>query len=194
MKNSPKEIGQRIREMRKMRKLSQTDLAKLLDKSLRTVQKYESGEIEASISVINEIADKLGTTSNYLIGYERDGVNLDSVADFCTFLFKLERKLGVKFDIDVKKPKTDGQWKCSISFDGQDKDADMNSQLCLLLEEFANMRENLEQYMLSYAAYEEWQDRTTAYYSQCPLKDMEIVDLPEDERLKRRTEIMKKIE
>ena len=189
MKNSPKEIGLRIRNMRKMRKLSQTDLANLLGKSLRTVQKYESGEIEASISVINEIADKLDTTANYLIGYEQDGVNLDSIADFCTFLFKLERKAGVKFDIVVKKPKTDGKWSCSVIFDGQDKNADMNSQLCLLLEEFANARENLEQQMLTYPAYEQWQDRTTAYYAQCPLND-----LSDNQSLKGANKIMKKLE
>ncbi|MGM9936826.1 MAG: helix-turn-helix domain-containing protein [Candidatus Ornithomonoglobus sp.] len=194
MKNSPKQIGQRIREIRKARQLSQTELANLLGKSLRTVQKYEKGEIEAPISVINEIAAKLGTTSNYLIGYEQDGINLESIADICTFLFKLEQKLGIKFDIDVKKPKTDGEWKCSISFDGQDKNADINSQLCLFLEEYAGYKENFEQYIISRNSYNQWQDRTTAYYAQCPLTDEKIDELTEDERSNRRNEMIKKLE
>ena len=56
MNSNPAEIGNRIKAARKTAKLIQTDLAVKLDKTLRTVQKYESGEIEPSIAVINEIA------------------------------------------------------------------------------------------------------------------------------------------
>ena len=50
------EIGQRIRAFRKGKGLSQTELAEKIGKSLRTVQKYEKGEIEVAVSVIGEIA------------------------------------------------------------------------------------------------------------------------------------------
>ena len=53
------QIGLRIRTARKNKGLNQTELAKLLGKSLRTIQKYESGEIEVSIAMINEIAKVL---------------------------------------------------------------------------------------------------------------------------------------
>ena len=56
-------IGQRIKTLRKSKGLNQQDLANLLGKSLRTVQKYETGEIEVSIAIVNELAkllDKLG--------------------------------------------------------------------------------------------------------------------------------------
>ena len=55
-------IGQRIKMLRKKKGLSQTELAQMLGKSLRTVQKYETGEIEVSISVINQIAEILETS------------------------------------------------------------------------------------------------------------------------------------
>lgn len=54
-------IGQRIKILRKRKGLNQTELAQRLNKSLRTVQKYETGEIEVSIAVVNQIADILET-------------------------------------------------------------------------------------------------------------------------------------
>ena len=61
-------IGQRIKQLRKRKGLNQTELAQMLKKSLRTVQKYETGEIEVSIAVVNQIADLLDTTSTYILG------------------------------------------------------------------------------------------------------------------------------
>lgn len=52
-------IGQRIRQFRKEKGLSQTELAEKIGKSLRTVQKYEKGEIEVSLSTIGDIGAAL---------------------------------------------------------------------------------------------------------------------------------------
>ena len=64
MNKNPAEIGERIKAARKAAGLSQTELANRLSKTLRTVQKYESGEIEPSIAIINamamEISEKIG--------------------------------------------------------------------------------------------------------------------------------------
>ena len=49
-------ISEKIKQLRKDRKLTQTQLADQLDKSLRTIQKYESGEIIPNIDVINLLA------------------------------------------------------------------------------------------------------------------------------------------
>ena len=191
MNNSKAEIGNRIREIRKQKGLSQTELATLLDKSLRTVQKYESGEIEISIATINELAQKLDTTSTYLIGYEPNGIHIDSLSDVLAFLFQLERKSGVNFNIDVKKPKTDGEWKCSVTFEGQDITADYNSQICLFLEEYANCREKLETYWISRESYEDWQNKQLAYYASSGLQESEIEKIDDTTRLKKRNELMR---
>ena len=55
-------IGERIKTLRKKRGYNQKELADLLGKSLRTIQKYESGEIEVSIAMVNELAKVLDTT------------------------------------------------------------------------------------------------------------------------------------
>ena len=56
MSSNPAEIGERIKAARRAANLSQTELAKRLDKTMRTSQMYESGEIEPSIAMINAIA------------------------------------------------------------------------------------------------------------------------------------------
>ena len=109
-------IGQRIRTARKQKGINQTELANLLGKSLRTIQKYESGEIEVSIAMINELAKALDTTSTFLIGYEHDEKNIHSLSDIMDFLFKLDRIKGLNFNIDVKRPPHYDEWECSITF------------------------------------------------------------------------------
>ena len=51
-------IGQRIKSLRKRKGLNQTQLANLIGKSLRTMQKYETGEIEVSIDAVNALAKR----------------------------------------------------------------------------------------------------------------------------------------
>ena len=57
--NNGSDIGNRIKEARKAQHLSQTELANRLGKTMHTVQKYESIEIEPSIGILNEIANIL---------------------------------------------------------------------------------------------------------------------------------------
>lgn len=52
-------VGNNIKKQRKIKKMNQTKLAELLELSLRTIQKYESGEIVPSLKVIDQIAEAL---------------------------------------------------------------------------------------------------------------------------------------
>ena len=79
MHSNPAEIGERIKAARKAARLSQTELAQRLDKTMRTVQKYESGEIEPSIAMINAIAKILNISPADLIGYQKPEIQLDSL-------------------------------------------------------------------------------------------------------------------
>ena len=112
-------IGQRIKLLRKRKGLNQKKLAGILGKSLRTVQKYETGEIEVSIAVVNQLADILESTPTYILGYEANTAPIRSLADIMGFLFQLEQVTGISFDIDVKKPPRSKEWKCAISFNGK---------------------------------------------------------------------------
>ncbi len=62
-------IGRRIRQFRKEKGLTQTGLAERLGKSLRVVQKYENGDIDFPISVIDDIAEALDVSLADILGY-----------------------------------------------------------------------------------------------------------------------------
>ena len=76
MNSNAAEIGKRIRAARKAAKLNQTELAMKLDKTMRTIQKYESGEIEPSLGMINAIAKILNVSPADLVGYQKPNIEL----------------------------------------------------------------------------------------------------------------------
>lgn len=188
MNSNPAEIGNRIKVARKTAKLSQTDLAVKLDKTLRTVQKYESGEIEPSIAVINEIAKILNVSPAELIGYQKQEIRLDTLADVLFVLNELNKKAGLRFDIDVKRPPHFDEWSCALRFNGK-SNAKHNADLCLFLERYAGERERLETYWTDQDDFDHWFEKELAYYAETSLPDREVEVLTNEERLKRRIEL-----
>ena len=184
-------IGQRIKQLRKRKGLNQTELAQMLKKSLRTVQKYETGEIEVSIAVVNQIADLLDTTSTYILGYESSTTQIRTLADVMDFLFKLETVEGIDFKINVQKPPCSKQWECSISFDGKSM-AEFNADMCLFLEQWEDERSELRAYGSTQAAYRRWKEQTLAYYAANAVKYSEPEELDRDERIAKRTAFLEK--
>ena len=180
------EIGLRIRTLRKRKGYNQQELADILGKSLRTVQKYESGEIEVSIAVANQIAEALDTTPTFLLGYETEITPIRSLADVLNFLFHIEQVSGLEFGIDVKKPPRSKEWQCAITFNGKAADADFNTDLCLFLENWEEQRDNLRTYGITQEQYREWKTRTLAYYASTAVEIAEPEELDQEERLKRR--------
>ena len=120
------QIGLRIRTARKEKGINQTELANLLGKSLRTIQKYESGEIEVSIAMLNEIAKVLDCESTYLIGYDAERKPLENLSDIMNFLFQLDKIKELGFNIEVKRPPHYDGWKCAITFNGKDVSTGLN--------------------------------------------------------------------
>ena len=178
MNNEEMTIEQRVRKARKEKGYNQTELANALGKSLRTIQKYENGEIEISISMLNELSKALDTTTTYLLGYKTETVKpqITTFADVAVMLFEFEKVAGLKFDIAVKRPPRDDNWECSITFDGKAK-TDLNADMCLFLEDWAEARENC-----SPEQYVDWKDKTLAYYSR--LAVAEQADEPDDNAIK----------
>ena len=184
-------IGQRIKQLRKRKGLNQTELAQMLKKSLRTVQKYETGEIEVSIAVVNQIADLLDSTPTYILGYESSTTQIRTLSDVMDFLFKLETVEGIDFKIDVQKPPRSKRWECSISFDGKST-AEFNADICLFLEQWEEERSELRAYNSTQAAYKRWKEQTLAYYAANAVKSTEPEELDRDERIAKRTAFLEK--
>ena len=171
MHSNPAEIGERIKAARKAAHLSQTELAQRLDKTMRTVQKYESGEIEPSIAMINAIAKILDISPADLIGYQKPEIQLDSLSDVIAVLYQLNKKAGIRFEIDVQRPPRSEEWSCSLKFKGNDRSAEMNDSLCLILEEFRDEREKLETYWTDQESFDRWIEKELAYYADAKLQD-----------------------
>ena len=178
-------IGQRIKLLRKRKGLNQKELAGILGKSLRTVQKYETGEIEVSIAVVNQLADILESTPTFILGYEANTAPIRSLADIMGFLFQLEQVAGISFDIDVKKPPRSKEWQCAISFNGK-ASADFNTDLCLFLEDWESQRDDIRAFQSTQAAYQKWQEQTLAYYAATSVECVQPEELSDEERIKRR--------
>ena len=61
-------FGKRIAELRKDKKMSQTELAKQLDTSVSVISRYERSEMMPSVETAKRLANLLGTTVGYLLG------------------------------------------------------------------------------------------------------------------------------
>ena len=160
-------IGERIKLLRKRKGISQGRLAALLGKSIRTVQKYETGEIEVSQFVASQLAKVLDTTPTYLLGYETSNASLVTLADVMDYFFKLEEIAELDFQIEVKKPPRNDGWSCSITFNGKDQ-AKFNADMCLFLENWADERKRRVHHK---EEYEQWQKDTLAYYAANPVTE-----------------------
>lgn len=74
--------GEKIKNIRKSKKITQRQLAELMHKNIRTIQKYESGEIEIPLESLLEISDVLNISINELTCDESILNTLDKVMDW----------------------------------------------------------------------------------------------------------------
>lgn len=72
-----RELGQRIKALRKQQKLTQKELAAQLDISFGQLNKYESALNSPSAELLVQIADRLKVSLDYLLtGYKNDDAPL----------------------------------------------------------------------------------------------------------------------
>ena len=64
-------IGDNIKKYRRANKMTQTELANKLNKSLRTIQKYEANETKPPMDVIRQISDLFFIDMNKLTNKEK---------------------------------------------------------------------------------------------------------------------------
>ena len=60
-------VAENIKKYRKVRKINQTELGELINKSLRSVMKYEQGDVVPSLAVLEDIATALNVDMFLLI-------------------------------------------------------------------------------------------------------------------------------
>ena len=62
-----KELGKRVRKIRLSKGLTQTQVGNKMDSDLRTIRRIEKAEINASIFLVNEIANALEVSIEELL-------------------------------------------------------------------------------------------------------------------------------
>lgn len=190
------EIAKNLKRIRKERKLNQKQLAALLDKSERTIQNYEAGETDFSISMLKDIAIALDIDWRELIGEhieipiasqsDMDKYRIDTFGDIVSLLFQMQETYDVTMNLQVAKPPEDREWKAGISIDGKGS-GKYDADFCLFLENWRDKLDMLCHNLLSMEQYREWQKKTVAYYSSgavTPLQghpDMEVCVLENGE-------------
>lgn len=176
------DIGERIAKKRKEKKLSQSELAFELDKSLRTIQKYESGDIDMPISVLKSISEILEVPMNYLLGYDSSHIKIESLADVFAFLIELDKKQELGFTIRVDKAVNINERYGYIIFNGNNFDLYYNDCLVKNLKEYNVSRGNVASYWWGQKQFDYWKDGLLEKLSDHFLTDKEVEDLDNEAR------------
>ena len=69
----------KLRELRKEKKLSQKELAENIGVHYRTLQNWENGESQIKPDKAQQLADYFGVNVGYLLGYEPEGMPKRSI-------------------------------------------------------------------------------------------------------------------
>lgn len=163
------DLGQRIKEARLSKGLTQTELGKLIGKSLRTVQLYEKGQTDLSVAILFDIAHKLEINPADLICPRKPEVPTNTLSDVLAVIFKIFESESLACEVDVRRPPYDDTWRCNISIDGKGE-AEYNADFCLALESF---QKELIEYRTGKQTKEDidrWQNRMLTYYEKFNLK------------------------
>ena len=93
-------LGERIKEQRELKRLSQKGLADIIGVSASIVSNYENGERTPSLDILMALARVFQCTTDYLLGFEK--LDKDKVLDV-SMLTDEQRKLLQHFLYGLKK-------------------------------------------------------------------------------------------
>lgn len=96
-------FGERIKEIRTAKGISQQELADFLGTSKQVISRYETNQRTPKITVVNEYAEKLNIELNFLLG-EENPTNISSLSpekqEFIDFITTLDdRELQKVLDV-----------------------------------------------------------------------------------------------
>ena len=92
------DVGQKIKEIRRMSGMNQKKLADEINKSTSTLKKYENGEVAITVDVLMDIAEVLEVNPCVLLGVEKLDL-IDLIKDEYGITTNNENLL--RYDIDT---------------------------------------------------------------------------------------------
>ena len=153
------EIGNAIKRRRRQLKITQKEFARRLDKSERTIQKYESGEITMKIDLIKQVADELDIPWQELLEAKTDKIGIvteesvpsyrfHNLSDVISALFTMTELKDISFQLSCTKPPENPEWTSALMVDGKG-DGTYNADFCLFMENWMNKLTALQSGKLS---------------------------------------------
>ncbi len=118
-------LPQRLREMRKAKKLTQEELAKLVNTKKTTISNYETGYSTPSNEMLLDLANILDTSTDYLLGRPEN-----PQTGFDPLTIKEERDIAK----DIEKMINDLESNESLAFQGEAMDEESKDLLRISLE------------------------------------------------------------
>ena len=178
--HTPQEIGKAIKKRRRELKITQKEFAKRLDKSERTIQKYESGEIIIKTGIIKQIADELDIPWQELLEAKTElkdtmednspDYSFHTLSDVIKALFTMTKIKDITFQLACSKPPESPDWTSSLMVDGKGNGS-YNADFCLFIENWMNKLAALQNRTISEELFEAWQNETLEYYSESYFSD-----------------------
>lgn len=168
------EIGNAIKRRRRQLKITQKEFARRLDKSERTIQKYESGEITMKIDLIKQVADELDIPWQELLEAKTDKIGIvteEEISSYCfhnlsdviSALFTMTELKDISFQLSCTKPPENPEWTSALMVDGKG-DGTYNADFCLFMENWIAKKNMFQTGKLSKEKFDSWKSDMLAYY------------------------------
>lgn len=175
------EIGNAIKKRRRQLKITQKEFAQRLDKSERTIQKYESGEITMKIDLIKQVAEELDIPWRELLEAKTENdeeltekrlpsYHFHTMADVIDALFTITDITDISFQLSCTKPPENPEWTSALMIDGKGNGT-YNADFCLFMENWMNKLSALQSGSLSPEQFDTWKNETLEYYSESYFSD-----------------------
>ncbi len=192
----PKEMGDRIRLLRKKLNYNQTTFAEKIGVTQSTLSCYEKGGASPSLEVLAAIASAFHVSIDWLTGVSASAFQISSIADLADFIFMMNDLNEIRYELEINDrlpgdiETEEDRWYCSIKFYGNSEGHPLNQEICQLLSDLEENRSSFESYFMSKELFDLWKERQLDYYSDFLLTKKEYPTMDRATMLRLRNELL----
>lgn len=187
-------IAERIKTLRKMLHLNQSEFCEKLGIKQSTLSSYENGTVSPSNEVLYAIAREYHVSLDWLFGISDHQITLSSMGDIVDFLLQLNELNEIRYELEINDTffndleTPENRWYANIKFLGNEKEHQYNGDMCQFLASLNENRESFESYFTPKDMFEIWKKQKVADYATLPVTKKIYEDLDNTTRLKLRNE------
>ena len=189
-------ISEKIKELRTDLKMNQKNFSAAIGIRQSTLSSYENGVVTPSNDVLLTIAQKFHVSLDWLFGLSENKVQISTLSDILWVLLQMNESNELRYELDInnKLPsdiETETQkWYAGLRFYGNDPEHSLNADMCNVLADLQENRENLESYFTGKDMFDMWKKQTLEYYTSKPVTHKEIEELDFETRIRKRDELL----